>query len=120
MVNAFNLMSKGAIFQKLCIIGKDIIQFIPFVCAFYAFEFLLFNNHCNHEGDVMIIPFAIGTHQGDFLGGALFALVQFRALHSIINHFPSCLFPSITNNIHIIGPFHLYHLHMNIFKPNFM
>jgi len=46
----------------------------------------------------------MGTHQGDPLGGALFALVHFRALCFTINHFPFCLFPSITNDIHIIGP----------------
>jgi hypothetical protein len=73
-------MSRGAIFQNLCIIGRDIIQFIPFVYAFYAFEFLLFYNNCNHEGDVTVIPFAMGIRQGDFLGGALLALVHFRAL----------------------------------------
>jgi putative effector of murein hydrolase len=38
------------------------------------------------------------------LGGALFTLTHFRALQSIINQFPFCLFPSIVNDIHIIGP----------------
>ncbi len=66
-------MSKGVIFQKLCTISEDIMQLIPFVHAFYAFESPMFYNHCNHEGDVTIIPFAMGTHQGDPLGGALFA-----------------------------------------------
>jgi hypothetical protein len=47
----------------------------------------------------------MGTRQGDALGGALFVLTHFRALCFIINHFPSCLFPSITDDIHIIGPF---------------
>jgi hypothetical protein len=46
----------------------------------------------------------MGTCQHDPLGGALFALVHLRALHFIINHFPSCLFPSIAYNIHIISP----------------
>jgi len=49
------------------------------------------------------------THQGNpwgrgGAGGALFDLVHFRALHSIVNNFSSCLFPSIANDIHIIGP----------------
>jgi hypothetical protein len=30
MVDAFNSVSKGAIFQKLYIVGGDIIQHIPF------------------------------------------------------------------------------------------
>ncbi len=78
-------------------------QLIPFVCAFYAFEFPLFYNHCNYEGDVIIILFAMGTHQGDPLEGALFALTHFRALHFTTNHFLSCLFPSNVDDIHIIG-----------------
>jgi hypothetical protein len=52
----------------------------------------------------MIIPFAIGIRQGDPLRGALFALNHFRALCLIVNHFPFCLFPSIVDDIHIIGP----------------
>jgi hypothetical protein len=46
----------------------------------------------------------MGTHQGGLLRGALFALVHFRALHSITTHFFSCLFISIANDTHIIGP----------------
>jgi hypothetical protein len=36
-------------------------------------------------------------------GGALFVLAHFRALRSITSHFPSCLFPSIIDDAHIIG-----------------
>ncbi len=63
-------MSKGVIFQELIAIGGDIIHFIPFVHEFYAFEFLLFYNYHNSEGDVIIIPFAMGTHQVDHFGRA--------------------------------------------------
>jgi len=81
----------------------------------------VFYNHHNHEGDVIIIPFTMGAHQGEPLGRALFTLAHFRALHSIINHFLFCLFPSIMDDIHIIQvPFQLYHLHMNIYKSNFV
>jgi hypothetical protein len=31
-------------------------------------------------------------------------LTHFRVLRSITSHFPSCLFPSIANDTHIIGP----------------
>jgi hypothetical protein len=89
--------------QKLCATYRDIVQFIPFVCAFYAFEFPLFYSHHNHEGDVTIIPFVMGICQGDPLRGALFTLAHFRALHFIVSHFPSCLFPSIVNDTHTIG-----------------
>jgi hypothetical protein len=44
-------------------------QLIPFVHAFYAFEFPLFYSHCNRENGVIIIPFIVRTRQGDPLGG---------------------------------------------------
>jgi hypothetical protein len=47
----------------------------------------------------------MGTCQGDPLGRALFILAHFKVLHYIINHFPSYLFPSITDDTHIISPF---------------
>jgi hypothetical protein len=56
----------------------------------------------------MVIPYAMRTHQGDPLGGELFALVHFKALCSTINCYPSCLF------------LQLYYLHINIFKLNFV
>jgi hypothetical protein len=62
MANAFNSMSRGVIFQKLRAAGGDIMQLIPFLCALYAFEFPLFYSHHNREGDVIINPFAKGTH----------------------------------------------------------
>jgi hypothetical protein len=46
----------------------------------------------------------MGIHQGDRLGGALFALTHFRALCFTTSHFPSYLFPSVVDDIHIIGP----------------
>jgi hypothetical protein len=52
----------------------------------------------------MVFPSTMGTCQGDFLIRALFALAHFRTLRSIINHFPSCLFPFIAYDIHIVGP----------------
>ncbi len=64
----------------------------------------MFYSHRNNEGDVTIIPSAMGTRQGDHLRGALFALARFRALHSITSHFLSYLFPSIVDDTHIIGP----------------
>jgi len=94
---------KGSYFQKLCVANGNIIQFILFVSAFYAFESLLFYTHCNHENNLIIIPSVMRTRQGDPLGAALFALTHFKALRSL-NHFPSFIFPSITNDIHIIGP----------------
>jgi hypothetical protein len=65
----------------------------------------MFYSHHNCEGDAIVIPFAMGTHHSDPLGRALFALTHFNALRFIANDFPSCLFPSIVDDTHIIGPF---------------
>jgi len=97
-------MLKWIIFQKNYVASGDIIQFIPFVHTFYAFESPLIYNPHNHEGDVIFIPFAMGIHQGDLLGRALFTLAHFKALCFTTHHFPFCLFPSIVDDIHIIGP----------------
>jgi hypothetical protein len=105
-MNAFKSMSKGDIFQELPVIDGDIIQLIPFVHAFYAFEFPMFYCHYSCENDVTIIPSAMETYQGDPLGRALSTLTHFKAMHFITNHFLSCLFSSITNDTHIIGPLH--------------
>ncbi len=64
----------------------------------------MFYSHHNREGDVIVIPSTMGTHQGDPLG-ALFALAHFKTLCSTVSCFLSCLFPSIVDDIHIIGPF---------------
>jgi hypothetical protein len=97
-------MSRGVIFQELRVTyGHHTTH--PFVHAFYAFESPLFYNHYNHEGNVTIIPSTMEIRQGDPLGGALFNLAHFKASHSTTNHFSSCLFPSIVNDIHIIGFF---------------
>jgi hypothetical protein len=77
MVNAFNLVSRGVIFQELHVVSGDIIQLIPFVHAFYALECPLFYNHHNYDSNVMVIPFTIGTCQSDPLGRALFTLAHF-------------------------------------------
>jgi hypothetical protein len=53
-------------------------QFIPFV---HAFEPFLFYSHRNCACDVIIILSTMGTRQGDPLGGALFVLAHFKALH---------------------------------------
>jgi hypothetical protein len=98
-------MFKRVIFQELCVTSGDIIQLIPFVCAFYAFESPLFYSHRNCDGDVIMIPFAMGIHQCDHLGGALFVLACFMKLHSTTKHFPFYLSPSNINNTHIIAPF---------------
>jgi hypothetical protein len=107
VANTFNSVLRKIIFQELRATCGDIIQFIPFVHAFYAFEYPLFYNHHNCEGDVTIIPFAMGIRHGDPWGGGgggTIPLTHFRVINFIANHFPFCLFSSIADDIHIIGP----------------
>ncbi len=61
VANAFNLVLRRVIFQKLRVTNGNIIQLILFVHAFYAFEPPLFYNHCNCESDFIAIPSAMGT-----------------------------------------------------------
>ncbi len=59
VANTFNLVSRRVIFQDFCATSKDIIQLIPFVYAFYAFDSPLFYNHHNRESDVTIIAWHV-------------------------------------------------------------
>jgi hypothetical protein len=62
-------VSRGVILQELHATSENIIQLIPCVRAFYAFESSLFDGHHNHENDVTIIPCTMGICQGDPWGG---------------------------------------------------
>jgi hypothetical protein len=93
---------------------------MKFIIFVHAFESPLFYIYHNYEGGIIIIPFAMGTHQGDSLGGALFFLDHFRASRSIVSHSLSYLFLSITNDTHIVGPLSIVSFAYEHFKPNFM
>ncbi len=53
---------------------------------------------------VTIIKSFLGTKQGDPLKSLLFVLAHYRALLKTITHAPSCIFPPLVNNTHIVGP----------------
>jgi hypothetical protein len=42
--------------------------------------------------------------QGEPLGGSLFALAYYQALLKTITQVPNCVFPSLANDTHIVGP----------------
>ncbi len=63
----FNVKN-GYILKTLCNMWKHHTTH-PFICEFYAFESLIFYSRCDCEGNVIIIPSTMGTHQGDPLGG---------------------------------------------------
>jgi hypothetical protein len=45
-------------FQKICVTRGDIVQFIPFVHTFYAFEPLFYYHHDNCDGNT----FSVRSH----------------------------------------------------------
>jgi hypothetical protein len=51
----------------------------------------------------MIILLKLGTRQGDPLGGVLFVMVYLHILHPIVATHPTCGFPSLADDTHIIG-----------------
>jgi hypothetical protein len=79
-------------------------QLIPFIQSFYAPQHPFLFSHHFIIGNLFIIQSFIGTRQGDLMGGPLFVLIHFHALCSSTSLFPSCLFPSVANDTHIIGP----------------
>jgi hypothetical protein len=54
--------------------------------------------------DFIVISSESSTQHGDPLGVVLFALAHFRALHSIATTHLTCVFPSLANDTHMIGP----------------
>jgi hypothetical protein len=85
-------VSRGVIFQELHVIGADIIQFIPFVHAFYEFESHVFYNHYNHGSNFTIIPFAMvilggGGGGGHYLFKPILGLYFFHLIISPLVYF---------------------------------
>ncbi len=82
--------------------------------VFYAFNSTTFLRHISPHTNLklqpwavmksQIIPSSMGTYPKNPLGNVLYTLTHFKYLHSIINDFFSCLFPSIVDDTHIIGP----------------
>jgi hypothetical protein len=87
--------------QKLHVVRGDIVQLVHiyFVHSFNAFELWFFSNN-----EVIIIFSAMGTHQGNFFHEPLFGLTHFWTLQFVEVQFPTCLFPTIVDDIYIVGP----------------
>ncbi len=52
---------------------------------------------------VTIIKSISSMRQGDLLGGHLFVLAHYRSLLETIVWAPNCVFPSLKDDIHIVG-----------------
>jgi len=103
--NAFNLVFRATIFQELRSFINTLDQLFPFVRWFYACSFsLYFSKASSRHGDFTIISSKSNTQHGDPLGGMLFALAHFRTLcPTTTTHF-TCVFLSLANDTHIVGP----------------
>ncbi|KAL2608417.1 hypothetical protein R1flu_026990 [Riccia fluitans] len=101
---AFNIVSWEALFCELRSAIGSLDQLFPFVRSFYARRSPLYFSHCSHEDEVSLFSPESGTRQGDPLGSSLFALAHLRALRTVASEHPLCLFPSLADDIHIVGP----------------
>ncbi len=54
--------------------------------------------------EVTIIESYAGTRQGDPLRGLLFVLAHYQIFLETIMWAPICIFPSLADDIHIVGP----------------
>ncbi|KAL2649352.1 hypothetical protein R1flu_017480 [Riccia fluitans] len=102
--NAFNTVSWEALFRELRVVMGSLDQLFPFMCSFYARHSPLYFSHCSREDEVTLFSSESGTRQGDPLGGALFALAHLCALRTTASKHPLCLFPSLADDTHIVGP----------------
>ncbi len=76
---------------------------IPFTRLFYGVPFSFYYQRWQHEeGDTNIESFS-SISENDPLGGPLFALAHYRTFLKTIMQTTSCVFPTLTNDIHIMG-----------------
>ncbi|KAL2624441.1 hypothetical protein R1flu_008686 [Riccia fluitans] len=102
--NKFNTISREALFHELCAVIGSLDQLFPFVHSFYACHSPLYFSHSSSEDEVSLLSSESGTRQGDPLDGALFALAHLRALRITASEHPLCLFSSLADDTHIVGP----------------
>ncbi|KAL2621414.1 hypothetical protein R1flu_001619 [Riccia fluitans] len=72
--NAFNTVSREAIFHELRSAPGTLDPLFPFVHSFYSQSSPLYFSMGTRTGDISTFLSEVGTRQGDPLGGALFAL----------------------------------------------
>ncbi len=94
-------------FSKSFECTKLIITTFPFVRVFYALKFLLFFSHHFFSRDLFVLFLSIGVHQVDPFVRPFIFLAHFHALCCSSKVFPSCLFPSLADDIHILSFAHI-------------
>ncbi|KAL2609230.1 hypothetical protein R1flu_027803 [Riccia fluitans] len=101
--NAFNIVSREAIFCEFWSAPGTLDPLFPFVRSFYSQSSPLYFSMGTRTGDISTLLSEVGTRQGDPLGGTLFALGHLRALRAIVPQHPDCIFSSYADDTHIVG-----------------
>jgi hypothetical protein len=91
------------LFLENCVMPRAFREHFPFyqVVLWCSFFFLLRTWHVKR---VTIIESSSNTRQCDPLGGPLFALAHYQAFLETMVQAPTCVFPSLANDTHIIRP----------------
>jgi len=102
--NVFNNVFQAVIFKELLDVRGLLSNIIFFTMLFYGVHSFLYYQPGQHEEGVTIIDSSSSTRQGDLLRGILFALAHYRTFLETIAWAPNYVFPSLVNDIHIVGP----------------
>ncbi len=79
---------------------------------FYDAHFFLYYQHGWHVEGVTIIESSSCTRQGDPLGGPIFVLAHYRSFLKTIAWASNYVFPSLTDDIYIVGLMNEFFLHL--------
>ncbi len=79
-------------------------ELVPFTRLFYGVHSSFYYQHGRHVEGVPIIKSFLGMKKGDPLGGPLFTLARHRTFLKTIAHVLNCVFPSLTDDSHIVRP----------------
>jgi hypothetical protein len=90
-------------------------QLFPFVQSFYACPSPLYFPQVSQHGDFIVILLELNTQQGDLLGGVLFALARLHTFHLTTRAHPTCVFPSLVDDTHTLGPHHMWFSRFYVF-----
>jgi hypothetical protein len=71
---------------------------------YYGVHSSFYYQHGQHVEGVTIIESSSRTKQGDPLGDFLFVLAHYQMPLKTIMRAPNYIFPSLTDNTHIVGP----------------
>ncbi len=77
---------------------------VPFIKLFYGVHYFLNYQQGQHVEGVTIIESFSNMRQGDPLEGLLFILAHYRVLLETIACASNCIFLSLTDDTHIVGP----------------